>query len=28
MREDIAKIMKVLFELEAEFTEASGAVGT
>jgi hypothetical protein len=28
MREDIAKVMKVLFELEAEFTEASGAVGT
>lgn len=27
IRRDIAKMMKMLFDLEAEFTEASGAVG-
>ena len=28
MREHLAEIMKILFELEAGFAEASGAIGT
>jgi uncharacterized coiled-coil DUF342 family protein len=28
IRRQIAEVMKALFELEAEFTEVSGAVGT